>query len=334
MLPIKHLEYNRALSQEIVKHWRCNPLEKDFLKAYRISSNAMTWFEYQNEWYFLRYTPESETSEEKLSSELRFLNRLRQNGYPAVESVNTLGDKAYSKIETEWGNYFAACFKQLKGKTLSNQEPSVALARLWGESLGKLHELCRETEPTQSYNDLLEWAIKILNQTTITEKEREAALAEIDSVQMALSKLTKTSDNYGRIHYDFEADNLIYNQETNKISVLDFDDSHMHFLAQDIERALNSLSDEWVQEDLEANIALKDAFIEGYESVRPLPKEYHTHYEWFERYANVYGYVRILHALSQMPSESAAQSMSDWLPNLLKRLEFLKMQRSRFFASM
>lgn len=45
------------------------------------------------------------------------------------------------------------------------------------------------------------------------------------------------------IHYDFEFDNVFYDDESTTCNIIDFDDAMYHWYAMDIELTLDSLQD-------------------------------------------------------------------------------------------
>ena len=62
-------------------------------------------------------------------------------------------------------------------------------------------------------------------------------------------QLTINQDNYGLIHYDFEPDNVFYDENSQRCSVIDFDDAMYHWFMMDIVQALEAIRDEMEIDD-------------------------------------------------------------------------------------
>lgn len=77
----------------ILGNWEYDYMDPDspeFLKYYRISSNAVYWCKNKGETFFLRFAPADEKLKEDVLGELEFLRYLRINGYSAVETILSL----------------------------------------------------------------------------------------------------------------------------------------------------------------------------------------------------------------------------------------------------
>lgn len=120
-----------------------------------------------------------------------------------------------------------------------------------------------------------------------------------------------TPENYGLIHYDFEPDNVFYDEATDAISVIDFDDAMYHWYAMDIEQALDSLEGEAAPEEYEHK---KQIFMSGYVSRRPLPQDGPS-MAACRRFADLYGYTRILRSAAEQ-----GENEPEWLNVLRGRL--------------
>ena len=175
-----------------------------------------------------------------------------------------------------------------------------------------------------------------------------------------LAKLPSDHGIYGLIHYDFETDNVFYEQETGQFYPIDFDDAVYHWYVQDIERALDSLNeslierlneqfnhesgslndrlqdnpsdqqndDEVIQRTREEKIRLRldaayVAFINGYRKAFPVTDTMLDQMSLFSRYGKLFGYVRILRSLSEKWSHEP-----EWMVSLRNRLN-LKLEAIR-----
>ena len=135
------------------------------------------------------------------------------------------------------------------------------LAGRWGAALGKLHALsadcpkpCDRPDPDRT----LIWA-----EREMAALHEDAAVQEARSLRTRLSALPRA--HYGLVHYDFETDNVFYDEATG-IHVIDFDDCMVHWYALDVEQALNSAG-------VQAGSASEAAFLAGYRGEYPLPDD-------------------------------------------------------------
>lgn len=139
------------------------------------------------------------------------------------------------------GAYYASVFKRVGGVQLGSTELSDHILYKYGEALGQLHQLSSEYTPVEaarwSHKDVLEWMLSVLAEFPW----EEAAVAEARLLIEYFSGQPVTTKNYGLTHYDFELDNVFYDEGTDTISAIDFDDAMYHWYAADIEQALDSL---------------------------------------------------------------------------------------------
>ncbi|MBN2795571.1 MAG: hypothetical protein JXR88_09210 [Clostridia bacterium] len=141
MLPFKYLFENEALAKMMVNHFHYDNL--DYFKYFRISSNAVYPYGYNNETHFLRLTPALETSRKRLEEEIGFITYLNSCGYTALEIDLTHDKLMLVEQETPFGDYFAVSFKGVPGEIIESLEMHDQLAFEIGKSLGHLHQLSR-----------------------------------------------------------------------------------------------------------------------------------------------------------------------------------------------
>ena len=137
-------------------------------------------------------------------------------------------------------------------------------------------------------------------------------------------KLPTTKDNFGLIHYDFETDNVFYDEVTKTYNPIDFDDAMYHWYAMDIEQALDSMKEDMPEEQVEPAI---NQFINGYRSEYDISDDMLKLLPIFRRYANLYGYVRVLRSI-----EEKWNNEPEWMVTLRIRLENLLNKRKDTFT--
>lgn len=315
MLKLKYLYENYELAKLILTNWEYDEEELDKMLSYfRISSNAIYPFysSYQDKKVcFLRIAPEEEKIESNLYGEIEFIEYLLEHNYPALKPVpSKTGDKIL-KLETKCGIYYASVYEGVKGKRLDRCELNEEIMYSYGRALGKMHYLSSKFVPkVKKWNhvDVMDF----IGDELLNYPDTKELLQELDEIRNGLSTLTISNENYGLVHYDFDLDNVFYEEDKKQCNVIDFDDGMYHFFILDIELSLNSLANEM---DEKKFIDAKMKFLKGYEAEYPLPENYEELLPLMKRFANLYSYARILRATNeQLVNEP------DWMVELRETL--------------
>ncbi|WP_346935921.1 phosphotransferase [Clostridium sp.] len=324
MLKLKYLFDNEDLAHMILKNWEYDYDDPNLLKYYRISSNAVYCCKNQCNTFFLRFTPAEEKNKEKILAELEFLSYLRDNGYPAVETILSKAGNELEVVDTPWGTFYAVAFKKASGKPIAAMPLTTDLIFGLGKSLGKLHKLSSEFIPVNNkrndWKETMDWMEDVLS----TFPDETAAKSELSILRAYFSKLPTTKENFGLIHYDFELDNVFYNEITKTYNPIDFDDSMYHWYALDIEQSLDSIKEDMPEEQVESSV---NEFIKGYRLEYDISDEMLKLLPIFRRYVDLYGYVRILRSV-----EEKWNNEPDWMINLRIKLEDLLNKRKNTFT--
>jgi Ser/Thr protein kinase RdoA (MazF antagonist) len=324
MLKLKYLFDNKDLAHMILKNWEYDYDNPNLLKYYRISSNAVYWCKNQGNTFFLRFTPAEEKSKEKVLAELEFLSYLKDNGYPAVDTILSKAGNELEVVDTPWGTFHTVAFKKASGKQISEMPLTKELIFGLGKALGKLHKLSSEFSPVNNKrNDWKEtacWMEAVLS----TFPDEVAAKSELSILKAYFSKLPTTKETFGLIHYDFEPDNVFYNEITKTYNPIDFDDAMYHWYALDIEQSLDSIKEAIPEEQIESAV---NEFIKGYRLEYAISDEMLKLLPIFRRYVNLYGYVRILRSV-----EEKWNNEPDWMINLRIKLDNLLYKRKSNFT--
>ncbi|MCW3795182.1 phosphotransferase [Paenibacillus sp. LS1] len=297
MLKLKYLFQHHDLAEMILKNWNYDPESLDMFQYYRISSNAVYPFRDQGEVRLIRFAPVEEKNQVNLSAELAFLRYLRTNHYGAMEAVPSHSGTELVETHTPWGTYYASVFKRVPGSQLGNIDLNDVILHSYGQALGELHHLSRTFTPEQgekrwTYTDVLNWMQEILKEFP-TET---AALNEVKFLQTYFATWPMNQQNFGLIHYDFELDNVFYEEDSQSCYAIDFDDSMYHWYAMDVEQSLDSLREEIQPEQWEQK---KQLFLNGYWSKAGERYDLESMFPACRRFANLYGYVRILRSASE-----------------------------------
>lgn len=113
------------------------------------------------------------------------------------------------------------------------------------------------------YNEKFEWIRSVLD-----KKKDLDLLKEADYLENSFNNLVKTKENYGLCHYDFELDNIYYDENTKQFSIIDFDDEMYHFFDIDYEQVMMNIEEEL---PIEMQSWVKAEFQKGYQEYNSIP---------------------------------------------------------------
>lgn len=312
MLMLKNLFENFELAEFALSNWE---YDKDTLKerlyGFRISSNAIYPFDKNGRLCFLRLAPMEEKVENNVCGEIEFLEYLEKRKYPSMRAIKAKSGETLLILKTPWGEYYASAFECVSGKPIEETEYTPHIMERYGEALGYLHSFASEYEPKVrkwNYKDALAWTEKIM-------KRYDAPafmIEECRKIYRLMSALPADKFNYGLVHYDFEPDNVFYDEKTDCCSVIDFDDGMYNFYLLDIENVFVSLSEELEGEKLQC---AKESFIKGYAGRFPLPDNYEQLLPLMNRFCNIFAYARLVRCLAEKPEEQP-----EWMTVLSEKL--------------
>lgn len=312
MLKLKYLFDNVDLAEMLLENWEFDKESIDLFKYYRISSNAIYPFQDRGKIQLLRFSPKTEKCRDNILAELEFISYLRSKQYGVLETVVSKNGEKLIEAQTPWGEYFASVFKRVAGVQLNKTDLSDVIIFNYGKALGKLHQLSSEYKPIHkkrwSYSDVLNWIHHIL----IDFPNETSALMETKLLQDYFNSIPITKSNYGLIHYDFEYDNVFYDEESQSCNVIDFDDAMYHWYVMDIEQALDSLQDCIPDEMFQQK---KQCFMDGYRTKYDISTDMMSLLPACRRFANLYGYVRIVRSV-----EEKWENEPEWLVSLREKL--------------
>lgn len=312
-MKLRYLFENFPLAKTALENWEHdNDSLDEFLAQFRISSNAIYPFAQNGKRCYLRLAPVEEKSAQNIKGELHFIEYLIQKGYPALKPIPSLSGTVLKELATPWGAYYASAFEGVSGKPIEATDYSDEIMREYGRSLGWLHALSSAYCPKikkWTHLNVLDWIEK-----TIQEYHAPSSVFEkLEQVKTKLSALPVNSENYVLVHYDFELDNVFYDEKTKSCSVIDFDDSMYHWYAIDVDQVFDSLAEELREEKLER---AKAQFLEGYRSEWVYSEEMEESRPIMRRFCRLFTYARLIRSVSEQFRDEP-----DWLIDLRKKLE-------------
>jgi Ser/Thr protein kinase RdoA (MazF antagonist) len=324
MLPLRHLFDNRDLAQMLLANWDFDEDKMEYLDRYRISSNAVYPFSKQGSTCFLRFSPAEEKAPGSVRGELDFLFYLRSCGYPGAEVLLSREGQDIVEKDTPWGRFIAVAFRGVPGVRLDQLESSEAIIHGLGQSLGRLHRMSSRFATSgplrQDWRQRLDWTKEVLTACGAPS----LALEEHRILTDYFGGLPIDRKNYGLIHYDFELDNVFFDESTRIFTPIDFDDSVHHWFVMDLAQTLDSLEDEY---PIEQHASNQRRFLSGYRSEWEVEESMLDRLPVFRRYAALFGYARVLRSIAEHWDHEP-----EWMMGLRQRLNLLCDARCAHFG--
>lgn len=290
-----------AVAQSLVKFWE---YDEGTLKLWRASSNFVYAFERNQVQYFLRISFEQDNSIDQIIAELEFMQYLQLNGFPSVTPIRSISGKLIETLKTPEGTYIAVVFSAANGINLDTDTISAKQMEEWGKSLASFHCLSKTFEPVferrKSWLDTVQFMENVFKE----HQGEQLALQELGRVTNWLQSLPTNKDVFGLIHYDFQLDNIFFEENKNQsFNVIDFDDAMYHWYVLDIVTAL----DDFIEDNNPHSKLLIQSFLNGYHSKMDLDRNVIAQFPQFQKYANLYKFSKILKSLdygeiNEMPS--------------------------------
>ena len=296
MLKLKHLFNQPALAEMLLKNWDYDETSLELFQYFRISANAIYPFRQNNQVCYLRFCPVVEKSSERIAAELEFIHYLRDRHYQALEPIPARTGDEWVQKATPWGDYIACAFKRVEGQQLSETRLDDEVVFVYGAALGRLHHLSSQYTPVKAQRrthlDIMNWIEETFDDQSMGGQPRQ----ELTLLKNYLADLPITPDNYGLIHYDFEPDNVFFDDATKSCHVIDFDDAIYHWFMMDIGLALDALQGEITGDEFPQK---KAVFIEGYQGQRAVDPNLLGAMPVFGKFARLYRYARTARSIQE-----------------------------------
>ena len=295
-----------AVAEEILAHWDSESGSARFLRA---SANFVFTFEGSGRGRVLRFNHSSERAPEPVRSEIAYVNHLATGGIRVARPVRSLSGDYVVDARTTLGRFQAVVFEELAGRQLGVGEMTPEMLAAWGEALGKLHEASRgySGRGRRSWRDDL-----VMVAENLPPGER-AARKTLRKLEERLGLLPIDDRNFGLIYFDFETDNIIWNE--GRPGVVDFDDSAQYWIVADIAFALRDLFDD-DPDAVDPNNEAFVCFMDGYCSVRELEPDELGLVPTFLRMHNLLTFAKLHRALGA----NGPHDGPPWLEGLREKL--------------
>jgi len=273
--------------EQILERWEH---DQGSAELFRSSANFVYIFNKDGRHYFLRFADSTERTREAIESEMAILHWVAAKGMAVATPIQSKNGQYVESVETDVGIFHAVVFAGLQGTQFEIEELDDSHFEKWGATLGNLHTIMHlyqdaSLSARSTWRDDLEFVRMYL------PKDEAAVQSEFEQITSLLSMLPITETNFGIIHFDFELDNLVWQDDA--LAMLDFDDCSHYWYVADIAFALGDLFDNHIDP---SNHSL-NAFIKGYSKQYPLDNELISHLSIFRRMGNILKYAKLVRAM-------------------------------------
>jgi len=317
MLKLKYLFDNRDLALMLLENWEYDKDAIDMLNNFRISANAVYPYKFNGKTFFLRFVPWNVENENEMKEEIDFILYLHKEGLNVLEPVLSKNGKYLLKKNTPWGEYLVCAFKRVDGEDfenfISNENGySDELIKDYGKTLGKLHKFSNRYKKVnkKSCFDLLD-ELEYIYKNNFNGKA-EIIISEFNELKKLLPQIPKNEVNYGLLHGDFESDNVFFDKNTGKFSIIDFGSSLYHWYVIDIDITLASLKDEISEKDFDK---VKTLFLNGYCEEYTYDEKTLEYMPIFKRFEELREYIELKNIL-----EETWDNEPQWMIGLREKL--------------
>ena len=181
--------------------------------------------------FVLRISSTGDRTEKDYLAETEFVHYLAEKGAPVADVIPSVNGKLVETVEDGDGPVFISLFEYAKGMLLCDNgyryregTPLEEYFYNTGKTLGKIHELSKQFEPTADYRRPeyfdkynMEYINRLIPDNYSDLKKAIAGRLE------KFHKLPNDSQNYGLVHFDYSDGNYHIDMTNGNITVFDFD---------------------------------------------------------------------------------------------------------------
>jgi Ser/Thr protein kinase RdoA (MazF antagonist) len=290
------------LAEALLARWEADP---GSARHVRSSANVVYRCTRAGQPHFLRFAHRGERDRAQIAGECDLLRWLDRAGLRVAVPVPSLAGADVETVATSWGTFHAVLFPALVGEEWQIETLDEAGFRRWGAALGQLHAAtARYSGPAQARPGLPD----LLATIAAHLPDRPTPRAELAAIRAALAPLPTAGPTVGLCHFDFELDNLRW--DDGRAGILDFDEAmRLPFVA---DLALGDFFATGAGTD-DPRFA---AFVTGYRAARPLDDAALAQIPLFVRLADLYDDARLARARDLTPDDTHPA----WLTRLDERL--------------
>lgn len=299
-------DWDCELARELITSWKH---DTNWVKMKRASANFIGKTKDSENNYIIRFNHNSERQFESIESELEILKYLKTKDLKIPDLIPSNNNSYIEASETGYGKFYTSVFELIPGKHYDIEDLTDQDFIKWGYTLGELHKAFKELPKSIKRKTHEAYFEELVNdRSPINTKENE----EVKYLREWVSSLQKNPDNYGLIHYDFELDNTIWNDEG--LYLIDFDDSIFSWFVADIAYALRDLFNDGCNFNKSDKRFLN--FIKGYRELNDLSEQ---DLELIPNFYRLHHYISYK-KLQKSVNLTISDENPDWMNNLIKKL--------------
>ena len=307
-------EWNSVIASQIASRWFSEPSS---VKIMRASANFVALVTADDAHYTLRFNSEFLRPIETLQQEIRLLLSLRNLQIPVQIPVKSLDDNYVELIPTELGRFTAVLFRYIEGEIKEFDDLSDSDFLKWGRSLGILHQTLVDNQLARRFN-----LRTMVEQLKSCQPDSDLGSQEQSALLDWITELKISSETYGIIHYDFELDNIIWDNDSPNI--IDFDDSAISWYIADLGFAM----EEFFNQGGQSSDSKFHSFLNGYRGEKSIPESELKQLPGFLRLKNFLTYNELQRAVDLEKSGDHP----DWLNQLITKLNEKRKELHQSFS--
>jgi Ser/Thr protein kinase RdoA (MazF antagonist) len=303
--------YASPIADTVIAAWAH---DRDSVRYFRASATFVFVFKREDQLSILRLAHASERTAEAIQAELAYLQHLAAQGVQVALPVRSLSGRWVESIPTTLGVFHAVVFEHLPGQHYDFDDMTLAQFTRWGSALGSLHRAAEGYSGAgrATIHDHLRMVEQLL------PAHEDAARRLLAELERQVAALPISDQTFGLIHFDFELDNLLWNDQ--QVGIIDFDDCAGYWFVADIAFALRDLfADDAEQIDL--TDARLRAFVAGYREMRAMADEELRQLPLFLRIHNLVTFAKLLRATDIENAPDTPAWIADLQARLLQKMQ-------------
>ncbi|GAF18044.1 protein kinase [Bacillus sp. JCM 19046] len=285
--------------------------DQDSVYFLRASANFIATFLRKKKRYYLRFNDASERSLSMVEAELKLIQAPALSQLPIAQPIPSNNGKLIENITNDLGTFYAVVFEAATGKHKEVDALTKEEILLWGAALGSLHAQLKQL-PHSCYHGRPSWNDQLnLVEESLPNNETHIR-RELTHVRHWGEQLEVSQETYGMIHYDFELDNVLFQNQS--LGMIDFDDASVNWYVADLVYALRDLG------PFNEQHSVTKTFIRGYQSKTSLDLTLLKEAPMFERLHTLCSYAKLERALDV----DIVETSPAWLVQLQQKLLAVK----------
>ncbi len=282
---------NIAIAKVAVKYWNGDP---DSIT--HVGNHASSIFTFKNKddnLQILRFTDPFFRSLSDTNAELAFVNHLYSENVPVAPALNTSEGLLAFELQTKSGFFICSSIKFAEGIHIdeSSQGWNIRFFKEWGRNIALIHASSIRFDTSNSTTVRWEWKNELLfrRAEVLIPPEDTESRRELQEIFSECECLSKSNNDFGLIHADHAPQNFRYAIEANRITAFDFGNCCYHWFISDLAISLSTIRRKPNREEI------KEGILNGYSSIRALPRDYEKQIDLFIRLRVLYFYLSRLH---------------------------------------